>query len=115
MKMVAVYSRHAAMAVAHVFAKTNVRDHHHIGTLSFNRADRFLHNAVFGISGARSFVLLSWYAEKQHTLQTKRMRAFYFLGDFCRRQLKNPGHARDLPPAFQFFADKKRQDKIMRT
>ena len=114
MEMVAVDASHAAMAMAHVFAKTNIGDRDHIRTFFLNRAQRFLHNAVFGISAARMFILFLRNPKKENGLEPGVVRLSRFIDDFAKRNLKDARHARDWTSLVDLLVDEKRQHEIVR-
>ena len=55
MEMVAVDPRDSAMAVAHVFAETDIGDDEQIGAFGLDRTNRLLHDAILGV-GAGSLL-----------------------------------------------------------
>ena len=93
--MLAIDARDAAMAVAHVFAQANIRDHDQLGASGFDRADGLLHDAVFRVSAAGLFVFVARNAEEQHGLQAEIVGALRFIGHFRERELKNARHTAD--------------------
>ena len=66
--MIAIDSCHAAMAVAHVFAKTDIGDDDEFGTFFLDRAHRLLHDTVLRVSAAGLLVFFCWNAEEQDGL-----------------------------------------------
>lgn len=111
--MIAVDPRDAAMAMAHVFAKTNVGDRDDFGTLLLNCAQRFLNHAVLGIRAARLFVFFTRDSKKQNGLEPGVLRPLRLIDYFVGRELKNAGHARNRAPFVDFIADEKRQNEIV--
>ena len=73
-----------------------------------------MHDALFGVRAARRFIFLAWNSEKQDGLQTQIESALRLFSDFADRELENPRHALDRLPRREFFADEKRQNKIVR-
>ena len=114
MELLAIHSCDAAVAMAHVFAQTNIRDHNQLGTTGFDCADRLLDDAVFRIRRCGLLVFLLWYAEEQNGLEPEIAGALRFVGYFRKRKLKNARHARDGLPRHHSFADKKRENEIVR-
>src|SRR5947207_2201631 len=114
MEVFAIHARDAAVAMAHVFAQTNIRDYDQLGTTGFDCADRLLHDAVFGVGRRRLLVFFFWDAEKQYCLQPEIVGPLRFIGYFCERELKNARHARDWPPSRHALADKKRENEVVR-
>ena len=112
--MFAIDPRHAAMPVAHVFAKTNIRDRDDFRTFLFNRAQSFLNNAVLGIRAARFFIFLVRNSKKQNGLKSGILRGARLIDDFVDRELKNARHAFDRAAFVDPVADKKRENKIVR-
>ena len=66
--MIAIHSCHAAMSVAHVFAKTDIGDDDQVRTFFLDRAHRLLHDTVFRVSPARLLIFFFWNTEEQHRL-----------------------------------------------
>ncbi len=112
--MVAVDAGHTAMAVTHVFAKTNIGHRDHFRTFVLDCAQRFLHHTVFGISAARLFVLLFRDPKKENRLKSGVLRLLRRIDNFGERELKNARHTRDRTPFVDLFVDEKRQYKIVR-
>ena len=112
--MFAVDPRHAAMAVTHVFTKTNVSNRDDFGTFLFNRAQRFLNDAVLGISAARLLVFLVGNTKKQNGLESGILGLARLVDNFVDRELGNAWHARDWPALVDLFADEKRENEIVR-
>jgi hypothetical protein len=50
----------AAMAVAHVFAQANIRQHQKVRQMFFEQAHRLLHDAAARISAGSLFILGLW-------------------------------------------------------
>src|SRR5580700_2043116 len=113
MKMIAVDSGDAAMAMAHVFAKTNIGDRDDFGTFLLNCAQRFLNDAVLGIRAARLFVFFIRDSEKQNGLKPGVLRLPRLIDYFVDRELKNAGHARDRAPFVDLVAHEKRKNEIV--
>ena len=111
--MIAVDSGDAAMAMAHVFAKTNIGDRDDFGTFLLNCAQRFLNDAVLGIRAARLFVFFIRDSKKQNGLEPGVLRPLRLIDDFVGRELKNAGHARNRALFVDFVADEKRQNEIV--
>ena len=83
MEMVAVHPGHAAMAVAHVFAKADIGDDDQLGALRLDRADRLLHDAVLRVSRRRLLVLLLRECQRAGRLAARVASAlFRFVGGF---------------------------------
>src|SRR5713226_3508296 len=95
MKMFAVDASHAAMAVAHVFAKTNVGDRDDFRAFLLNRAQRFLDNAVFGVGAARLLVFFVRNSKKENGLKSGILRLAGLIDNFVDRELKNARHTFD--------------------
>ena len=112
--MFAIHARDAAVAMAHVFAQTNIRDHNQLGAAGLDRADGLRHDAVFRIRGCCLLVLLLRNAEEQNGLQPEIAGALRFIGCVRERELKNARHARDWLPRRQSFADKKGKNEVVR-
>jgi len=113
-EMIAIDPCHPAMPVAHVFAQTNIRHHDESGTLRLDRANGFLHDAVFGIGATRGFIFLARNSKKKNGLQSQVESALRFISDFAERELENARHALDCLPRLKFFADEQRQNEIVR-
>jgi len=111
--MIAVDSRDAAMSVAHVFAKTNIGDRDHFRTFFLNCAQRFLHNAVFGISAASLLVLFFRNPKKENGLEPGVLRLSSLIDNFAKRELKNARHAHDRASFVDLFIHEKRQHEIV--
>src|SRR4051812_11044546 len=103
MKMLAIDPRNTAMAVAHVFAQTNVGDDHEFGALSFDGAHSLLNDAVVIVSGGGALILFLRYAKKYDCLKSKRVGGCGFIGYFNGRKLEDTRHARDLPFRLQLL------------
>ena len=103
MEMFAIHSRHAAMAVAHVFAETDIGDHDQLRTFRFDRADRFLNDSVLRVGAARLLIFFCWNTEEQHGLKPEIAGALRFVGYFFRRELENARHARDRAAVLRSF------------
>src|SRR2546421_10554605 len=114
MEVIAVHPRNTAMAVAHVFAYTNVRYHDEPGTLRLDRANSCLHDALFGIGATRGFIFFARNSEKKNGLQPQIESTLCFVSDFVDRELENAWHAFDRLPRLEFLADEQRQNEIMR-
>ena len=69
MEMVAVDPGDAAMAVAHVFAKTDIGNDEQLGAFGLDRADRLLHDAILSIRAGSGFILFGGNAEEEDGLQ----------------------------------------------
>ncbi len=113
MKMIPISACHSAMAVAHVFAKTYVCDHHQIGRSGFDRTHRLLHDPFIGIGRTSLIIFVLRNAEEQHRLEPEIARELRFRGDLGKRELRNAGHAGDCAVATQFLAYEERQDEIV--
>src|SRR5262249_51852342 len=113
MKMVAVNASDAAMAVTHVFTETNVRDRNDFRTIVLERAQRFLHYAILGISAARLFILYLGNSKKENGLKSGVLYLSCFIDNFTGGELKHAWHAHDRTPFVDLFADEKRQNKIV--
>jgi len=113
MKMVAVNASDAAMAVTHVLTETNVRDRNHFRTIVLQRAQRFLHYAILGISAARLFILYLGNSKKENGLESGVLCLSCFIDNFTGGELKHARHARDRTPFVDLFADEKRQNEIV--
>src|SRR2546421_4077988 len=111
--MFAVDPGHAAMAMAHVFAKTNVRDRDDLGTFLFYRAQRFLNDTVFGISATRLFVFFLGNTEKKNGLKAGVLRLPRLIDNFVNGELENARHTRDRAAFVDLFADEKRENEIV--
>ena len=83
MKVFAIDARHAAMPMAHVFAKTDVGDDNQIATARGDRADRLLHDAVLVVGGACALVFVRRDSEQQHRLQAETGCALRFVGNLA--------------------------------
>src|ERR1022692_1472416 len=114
MEMLAIHTCDAAVAMAHVFAQANIRDHDQLGASGFDRSDGLLHDAVFRIRGCCLLVFLLRNAEEQYGLQSQIVGALRFVGYFRERELKNARHARNWLPRRYSFADKKRENEVVR-
>ena len=112
--MFAIDPRDAAMAVAHVFAKTNVRDRDDFRTFLFNRAQCFLNDAIFGIRAACLFIFFVWNSKKQNGLKSGVLRGARLIDDFVDGELKNAGHAFDRAAFVDLVTDEKRENEIVR-
>ncbi len=95
MEMIPVDAGYSTVAVAHVFAQADIGDGNERRTFRFDGSQRFLHNAVFGISGAGLFVFLFGNPEKKDGLQTEILNALCFINNLLQGELKDPRHARD--------------------
>src|SRR5438552_9401746 len=104
MKMVAVNASDAAMAVTHVFTETNVCDRNHFRTIVLQRAQRFLHYAILGISAARLFILYLGNSKKENGLEFRVFCLSCFIDNFTGGVLKHALHSRDWPPFVDLFA-----------
>ena len=93
--MIAIDSGDAAMAVAHVFAQTNICHHDKVGTLRFDRSHGFLNDAILGVRTAGFLVLFARNSEKQHGLQPEFAGPLRFHHHIRKRELINAGHATD--------------------
>ena len=81
--MFTVDPRDAAMAVAHVFAKTDVRYHDEVATACCDSAHRLLHDTILVVRAACLFVFVHRNSEQQHGLQSEVARALRFLADLA--------------------------------
>src|SRR5262245_16186957 len=113
MKMVAINSGDTAMAVAHVFAKANVRHRDQFRTFRFDCPERFLNHSVFCVSAACLLIFTRGNSEKQDSLQPEILSAPRFIDNLFHRKLKNSRHACDRPALIQLFTDEQRQNKIV--
>ena len=111
--MFAIDPGHAAMAVTHVFAKTNVSDRDQVRALLFDRAQGFLDDAVLRVSAAGLFVFDRGDAEKQNGLEAGVLGATRFIDNFFERELKNTWHARDRAARVNFFADEEWKNEVV--
>ena len=116
MEMVAVDPGHAAMAVAHVFAEANIGDHEQLGAFGLDRANRLLHDAIFGVGAGSRFILFRRNAEKKDGLQAGGLRR----GQPLRRSRSGaswstPGMLLIGAAGADFLVHEKREDEIVRT
>src|ERR1700730_6964726 len=107
MKMLTVDSGHTAMAVTHIFTETNIRNRDHFRTFVFDRAQRFLDNAVFGISAARLLIFFFRYPKKENGLEPGVLRLPRLIDNLAKGELKNARHACDRTPFVDLFAHEK--------
>ena len=112
--MFAVDAGYPAVTVAHVFAKTDIRDRDKLGTFLFDGAQRFLNDAVLRVSPACLFVFLVRNSEKQNGLKSNILCLVRLIDHFIDRELKNARHAWDRAPLVDFVTDEKRQDEVVR-
>ena len=113
MKMLAIEANHAAMAVAGIFAQTNISNYRQIRRVFFDLANRILDHAILGIRATGLFILRLRNSKEKHCLHSRFMRALCDRGDFLAAVLVDAGHTRDLSRAFDFLADEKWQDEIV--
>jgi hypothetical protein len=102
------------VAMAHVLAQTNIRDHDQLGASGFDRSDRLLHDAVFRIGRCCLLVFFLRNAEEQCGLQPEIAGALRFVGYFRECELENARHACDWFPCRQPFADQQRENEVVR-
>lgn len=112
--MFAVDAGYAAMPMAHVFAKTNIRDRDHLGTFLLDCVKRFLNDAVLREGAACLLVFLVRDAKKQNCLESGVLRPARLIDNFVDGELKNAGHARDGAAFVDLVADEKRENEIVR-
>lgn len=113
MKMLAIEASHAAMAMAGVFAQTNIGNYRQIRRAFFDLANRILDHAIFGIRGAGLFVFRLRNSKEEHRLHSRFVGALRDSGDFILAVLVNAGHARDLFGALDFLTNEKWQNEIV--
>ena len=113
MKMLAIEASHAAMAVAAVFAQTNISNYRQIRCAFFDLPDRILDHPILGIGTTSLFILRLWNSKKKHRLHSRFMGALRDRGDFILAVLVNAGHARDFFGPFDFLANEKWQHEIV--
>ena len=113
MKMLAIEASHAAMAVAGIFAQTNIGNYRQIRRALFDFPDRNLDHAILGIRATGQFVLRLRNSKEKHRLHSRFMGALRDRGDFLLAVLVNAGHARDFFGPFDFLTDEKWQDEIV--
>src|SRR5262249_7742511 len=113
MKMFAVDPRHTAMAVTHVFAKTNIGDRDQTRTFLFGTPQRYLNDAILRVSAACLFVFIVGNSKKQYSLKSGVLRLLGLSGNFIDCELKNSGHARNRSALVDFVAHEKRQNEIV--
>jgi hypothetical protein len=101
------------MAVAHIFAKTNVRDRDDFRAFLFDRAQRFLDDAILGVSAARLFVLFGGNSKKKNGLESGVQRRSRLIDNFIDRELKNARHTFNRAALVDLFADEKRENEIV--
>ena len=113
MKMLAIEANHAAMAVAGIFAQTNISNYRQIRREFFDLANCILDHAILGMRTTGLFVFRLRNSKEQHGLHSRFVGALRDRGDFILAVLVDAGHARDLFRAFDFLTDEKWQDKIV--
>lgn len=113
MKMLAIEANHAAMAVAGIFAQTNISNYRQVRRALFDLANRILDHAILAIGASGLLVLRLRNSEEKHGLHSRFVGALRDRGDFILAVLVNAGHARDLFRAFDFLTNEKWQDKIV--
>ena len=113
MKMLAIEASHAAMAVAGVFAQTNIGNYHQIRRALFDLPNRILDHAILGIRATGLFVFRLRNSKEKHRLHSRFVGALRDRGDFIFAVLVNAGHARDLFRAFNFLTNEKWQNEIV--
>ena len=113
--MFAVDACYAAMPMAHVFAKTNIRDRDQLGALLFNRAQRFLNHAVLRVSAARLLIFFVGDSKKQNCLESCVPRGASLIDNFVDGELEDAGHARNRAAFVDLVADEKRENEIVRS
>jgi len=84
--------KHAAMAVAHVFAQADVSDDVKLGPAVLEQTHGLLHDAVFGVSAGGVFVLEFGNAEKNDGFQARIHGLFHLLFQLCKAELELAGH-----------------------
>lgn len=114
MEVLAIPAGDAAVAMAHVFAQTDIRDHDQLRASSFDRSDGLLHDAVFRIRRCCLLIFLLRNAEEQDSLQPEIVGVLRFVGYFREPELENARHARDWLPRYHSLADKKRENEVVR-
>ena len=100
----------AAMAVAHVFAQTDVRNNNHLRHGGLDCPHGPLDNAVRRIGLLRAFVFLRRNAEKKHAPHPLAPGGGRFLRGLFHRQLGHARHGSHRRAPDDPFADKKRID-----
>ena len=113
MKMLAIEANHAAMAVAGVFAQTNIGNYGQIRRALFDFPNRILDHAILGIRATGLFILRLRNSKEKHCLHSRFMRALCDRGDFLPVVLVNTGHTRDRFRALDFLTDEKWQHEIV--
>src|SRR6476661_9533318 len=113
MKMLAIEANHAAMAVAGIFAQTNISNYRQIRRVFFDLANRILDHAILGMRTTGLFVLRLRNSKEKHRLHSRFVGALRDRGDFLAAVLVNAGHTRDRFRALDFLADEKWQDEIV--
>ena len=113
MEMISIDARDTAVTVAHVFAQAHIGDGNEVWAFRLNGSQRFLNNTCFHIRAAGLFVFVLRNPEKQDSLQPEILSALRFIDNFLQGELENPWHARNRTALFQFFAYKKRENKIV--
>jgi len=113
--MFAVDARDAAMPMAHVFAKTNIRDRDELGTFLFDCAQRFLNHAVLRVSAARLLIFFVGDSKKQNGLESCVPRGASLIDNFVDGELEDAGHARNRAAFVDLVADEKRENEIVRS
>src|ERR1051326_5678022 len=111
--MLTIATSDPTMAMAGIFAQTNIGDQNQVRSVFFNLADGILDHPVRGISAAALFILRFRNAKENDSLDPGFVDALSNLGDFIRGVLPNAGHTRDFFPGLEFFAYEKRQDKVV--
>ena len=81
-EMLAIDPCDAAVAVAHVFAQTDIGDGDEVWAFRFNRSQHFLNDPVFCVGAACLSVFFFRNTEKQHRLQPKILSALDFIDNF---------------------------------
>src|SRR5207244_10776766 len=85
----------------------------HFRTMVLQRAQRFLHYAILGISAARLFILYLGNSKKENGLESGVLCLSCFIDNFTGGELKHARHARDRTPCVALVADEKRQNEIV--
>ena len=113
MKMLAVEPSHAAMAVAGVFAQTNIGNYRQIRRPLFDLPNRILDHAIIGVRATGLFVLRLRNSKEKDRLHSRFVGALRDGGDFIATVLVNAGHTRDRFRAFDFLTNEKWQNEIV--
>jgi hypothetical protein len=112
--MFAVDARDAAMPMAHVFAKANIRDRDELWTSLFDCAQRFLDHAVLRVSAARLLIFLVGDSKKQNGLESCVPRRASLIDNLVDGELEDAGHTRNRAAFVDLVTDEKRENEIVR-